>query len=140
MFGQHIHSGYRFSIAACLELLQPVAEHVHVETVVQAELEEFGIEFRYTQTLTARQQLLAAGVDREWVDQTIHSMRQYLRGILPWTPGPPRPDGNQLDGNIQFTTLTVTVSPPAMAVEPPPDDDICDDYYPERLRRAYGRL
>ncbi len=142
MYGHYspIQSSYWFSVSDCLDLLRPVADLLPADAVVQAELEEFGIEFRYGQVLTGRQQLLAIGADIVWVDQTIDTMRRYLRGILPWTPGPPRPDGNQLSGNLQSTTLTVAVHPPVLDQAPVLDDDISDDYYPERLRRAIGRL
>jgi hypothetical protein len=133
-------TSYCFSVSDCLDLLRPVAALVPCEAVVQAELEEFGIEFRFSQTLTGRQQLLAVGADAEWIDHTIEAMQRYLRAVLPWTPGPPRPEGMLLQGDLRHTSLYVGVSPWAAPSEESVSVDFSDDYYPERLRRHNGRL
>lgn len=134
---------FRFSISEGLQCAERVVEkypqaqdyQVSAEVVVQAALEQFGIEFARPIHRTPVEVLMhVPGMSPQDAERAQYDILFVLRRMLPWTEGPPMED-EKLIGSMQSITLSVTVVAREKQLAA---RDICDDYLPRRLRESFG--
>lgn len=134
---------YNFSLSESAAIVENAVEdkvlqeHLNCTAIdiVQAAVEEFGIEFPYGGSIRADELLMRAGVSAEVAEATYSALKRSLYRTLLWTEGAAMSGPERLMGTIDTFTLQVRQGSRMELNQLIAAEAEGDAWYPERLRR-----